>query len=658
MSSTWHRSTASIAARFIVLITLLVAIVVSGDSLQVPPMESADRSIGPATTEAAISVSLSTAVARPGQRIGVQVLAGIFPDRATDVALLGNGISLEVQALSAQGSAYFEVDVPSTGPIIYGAELRDRSNKGLLTRDETAAILNVALNPSVLVLSDQQSAYASSLRQGDWQVLEQRPANFAADTSPLASASMLVLDDVSIADLPAAIWDEIHRSVRQGGLGLLVLGGPNSFALGAYRESRLESLLPVVSEPPNYEPPASVVFLVDVSGSMDQAVAAGNRLQVARQAVTESSSALRAIDHVGLMSFDIAVREHLSLAARTNHSEAIAQSWPMTASGGTRLLPAIENAIDVLEHDPNTHDVLVVLTDGNISQTDLDELALVLRSTTVELIALVVADADDHDADALIRIIEESSGTAIQIDNVLQLPSIMRSELEKNRPAIVFGSSALSVTSPADWMSGNAMPAVAAYALTRPREEATVNIVSGRGDVIMASMNAGAGEVIAVTSGLSSWARDWLQSDGWPEFAANLTRRLATRESPAIDVSVNHDDSGVTTLIIEQSDRQSLKSIRGTLVGPSNSLTMLKFHPVAVGRYSSELQLTESGQYLVTLDDGLTTARHHFQHKQEQTGAILPGLEAAKLSRQVAWERLLACLALLLFLTVLWWERR
>ena len=271
---------------------------------------------------------------------------------------------------------------------------------------------------------------------------------------------------------------------------------------------------------------------------------------------------------------------------------------------------------------------------------------------------MVVADADDDGADALIGIIEEFSGTAIQINNVLELPLIMRSELEKNRPAIVFGSSALRVNSPADWMPDKALPAVTGYALTRPREEALVNIVSSRGDVIMASMNTGAGEVIAVSSGFSDWARDWLQSDGWPEFVANLTRRLATRDSEAFDVKVMHDNTSKTTVIVEHSERRSLKSIRGTLVSPSNKVSRLEFHPIAIGKHASELQLTESGRFLVILNDGTTTVRQYFLRKQVQTEPILPGPGATKSNLQVAWGRLLAGLALLLFLAVLWWERR
>jgi len=663
MRSSLHRSNLAIAARVVVLLLLIGAIshLWERPSAATPGQDAAPKE------GAAISLLASTKAARPGQRIGIVVETNSAPGTEADVVLIANGQPVARNALSQTGLVSFELDVPATGPLILGAELHDRVNGTLIDKVTNAALVNITGPASVLIVADTPSTFGQSLRQGGWPVIEIQANALPGQIGALASTSLLVLDNVAADELAETTWARIEDAVRREAMGLLVLGGPRSFGLGGYRESQLENILPLVSEPPDNEPPASLMFLIDVSGSMDRPAATSNRLQVARQAVVETSRALRPMDHVGLMTYDVAVSERLPLAARAQHANAIEQSWPESASGGTSLAPAMLSAIAVLEQDDNEQKILVVLTDGYVTDDDLEQIAEAFAETDVEVIGMVIEsgrDAPPTDRrDKLTQLIEANNGRALRISDVLQLPTLMRKEVEHRRSAVITGPSQLTLVSHASWLPDVAWPPIDQYLLTRPRNEATVHVVGGasgpdKGDAIVASMNVGAGKVIAVTSGFSSWTKDWLQSDGWPTFAANLTRYLATRDTSHFDVSVRDGEHGESMLVVEMAERQSTHPMTATLVGPSAAISTIELEPYGPGQLVTQLQLDEVGQHMVVLESEFGTTRHRFLSRPGLPNVAVDALAARSANEEWTWERWLTVLALFGFLLMLWWERR
>ncbi len=659
MRSSLSRSNFSIAARVVVLLLLLGVIshLWERPSAATSGSPQRDKPEAAPTRDAAITLKASTETARPGQRIGVVVNAPQFAAETNDALLLANGLPLARKALSPSGLATFEIDVPTTGPLLLGAELRDQINGTLITAVEDAALVNVAATASVLIVADTPSTFGQSLRQGGWPVIELRPSALPNQIDTLAATSLLVLDNVAADDLPSATWTKIENAVRREAMGLLVLGGSHAFGLGGYRESQLEDILPVVSEPPDDEPPASLMFLIDVSGSMDRPAATSNRLQIARQAVIETSRALRPVDHVGLITFDVAARERLPLQARAQHTTAIELSWPEAASGGTSLAPAMLSAIDALEQDDNEQKLLVVLTDGFVADDDLEQIEEALVETDVEVIALVI-ESKSPKRDKLMQLIEANNGRAIQIADVLQLPTLMRNEVEHKRPAVITGPTKLTAASHAAWLPNVDWPPIDQYLLTRPRDEAIVHLVSDRGDAIIASWNVGAGKVVAVTSGFSSWTPNWLRSDSWPAFAANLTRHLATRDSSQFDVSVLDGEDGGAMLVVDLAERQSVDPMVATLVSPSAAVSTVELELYGPGRLVTQLQLEEVGQYMVVLESNSGTSRHRFLSHQNLRNIEVDALAASSANKEWSWERWLIALALFGFLLLLWYERR
>jgi hypothetical protein len=645
----WRRFNFSIAARGAILALLLIA---WGriDQGSEDARSDAEAPTGETST-AMIRITAATASARPGQHVGVLVeypLSG----QAADVVLLADGRPVRRETVPANGRIGLPFLTPASGPVILGAELRDSASDELIAKHEDAILLNVLERLSILVIANRPSAFAQSLRQGGWPVSELRSGDIGDRRELFASRSLLILDDVAADDLSADTWATIDDAVRRQAMGLLVLGGPRSFGPGGYRGSMLEGLLPLVSEPPESEPPASVMFLIDVSGSMGRPGAVGDRLQIAQQAVIETARTLRPVDHVGLMSFSVDTVEHLPLTARSDHSVAVTEAWPGVPGGGTQLAAAISAALDRLMNDAIDEKILIVLTDGRIADDELATLARSLPTASAKILALLI-DAEPGQDD-LARLVDSSGGQAVAVGNLLRLPSLMRSQLEEIRPAFVPGPIGARTVDSVSWLPFAAWPPVGGYLLTRPKSHAVVHLESVKGDPLIASASAGAGAVVAVTSGFSGWAREWLRSGDWPALAGALTRRLATRDVSPFELAIDLDRQLLTIAVHAD---QSANLPVASLTTPPGVTVPVELDRHAPGQLAGHLPLDTGGTYLAVAGTASESMRRRFiYHPPDATG---PSTDIdASTDARVLPRMLWLAIALAAFLGVLWWERR
>ena len=557
-------------------------------------------------------------LARAGQ--GISVVVEVRISGPADVVLLGNDRPLAQSQALQSGPVYFQVQVPTGGPLVIGAEISNAGTPETIARMERAALVNVATAPAILVAANSTSLFAESLRRGGWSVTELSSRELGGRIDTLPAFAGLVLDNISVNDLPAAAWSGIASAVRRDGMGLLVLGGPDAFGLGGYRGSQLESLLPVISEPPDDESPASLVFLIDVSGSMDRAGATGRRLPIAQQAVIAAATSLRPADRVGLITFDVEASVLLAAASRTDHVASIAQVWPDRASGGTRLLPALRLAVDELQRQDSEQKLLVLLTDGFLAGEDVGQIGAVLRGTDIELIGLVIDDGNQPGLGVLSAVAESGRSRIVRIDDVLRLPTLMRSELEASRPAVVTGRTVPVAKLPSTLFQGEiAWPAVSAYSLTRARPEARVHLNSSRGDALVASGHADAGRVVAMTSGFSGWTERWLQWPQWPEIAASLTNFIAARSAGDLAISVRQSPGMRARLTIDLADRDfPAANPPATVSGPAGTVNALELRRHSPGQFAADLRLDAFGQYAVTVADRGANSRYRFVHHPQQ----------------------------------------
>jgi hypothetical protein len=546
--------------------------------------------------------------------------------RVTATARHASGALLASSAAADQrGVATLALESGRGGPLLVSLSLEDAASGEVLDLRRDAVAIDVVEPARLLYLQGSPGPLAGSLLAGGW-TLESAPARRAdAFRDRLGGYEGVVLDDVAYDDANPGFWRALADEVTGRGLGLLVLGGERSFARGGYRESVLESVLPVLSEPAALDQPASVVFAVDKSGSMGEGSGGVNRLSLAQRAVLETAQTLAAGDSAGVVVFDVEPRLLLPLAPAAEARRALAGSWPVQARGGTSLAPAIELAAGQLEAASGGRRILVVVTDGFVDDAPLDALRRRLADARIEVVALAIGP--DADATALARLTSPDAGVVLRVDEAAELPRAMSAGLERRRARIERGGIAVEPLEGLPFLAGRDVrwPAVAAHAVTRLRPEASAWLQSGKSDPVIAAWQAGAGRVVAVTSGLGTWTPQWLAWDAWPDLAGGLAAWVsgdAGANGPSISVSDRPEGLAVDADLQRDGRWASDSNIALSIVTPSGRSRSVELHPFAPGRLRVTVPETEPGIYTLVASGpgGVQRALHLRSSRVEQEG--------------------------------------
>jgi hypothetical protein len=521
--------------------------------------------------------------------------------------------------------ATLELEPEVGGPLRVSLSLEDTGSGAALEQRRDAAAVDVVETARLLYLQGSPGPLAPSLIGGGW-ALEAAPSRRAdAYRERLGGYEVVVLDDVAIEDASAGFWRALADEVTRRGLGLLVLGGERSFARGGYRDSALEALLPVLSEPAAHDQPASIVFAVDKSGSMGEGSGGVDRLSLAERAVLETARTLAARDSAGLVAFDVEPRVLLPIAPANEATAMLAGDWPVQARGGTRLAPAIELAAEQLEAVANGRRMLVLVTDGFVDDAPLEDLRRRLEAARIEVVALAIGP--DADASALARLVGPGQGVVLRVGEAAELPRAMSAGLERRRARIERGEIAVEPREALPLLAGPAVrwPDVAAYAVTRLRPEASMWLQSGRGDPVVAGWQAGAGRVVAVTSGLGGWTPRWIAWNAWPDLAGGLADWVSGSPGAGrVSLHVSDAPEGLAVEVDIQSDGRWAAAPQAALavVTPGGRSREFALRPVAPGRLGATVPEVGPGAYTLVVSGpaGMQRALHLRDDRAEQDG--------------------------------------
>ena len=153
--------------------------------------------------------------------------------------------------------------------------------------DTGAAYTVIAGEPSVLIAEGQNGAGAAlgeMLKAAGMQV-HTVPVSMLPDQA----ADLMAYHAVALVNADADRMTEeqtaaLETAAKELGVGVAVFGGDSSYALGGYRGSRLEEMLPVTIAVRNRMelPTTALVLVIDKSGSMTEGSYGVTRLQLAR----------------------------------------------------------------------------------------------------------------------------------------------------------------------------------------------------------------------------------------------------------------------------------------------------------------------------------------------------------------------------------------
>ena len=100
--------------------------------------------------------------------------------------------------------------------------------------------------------------------------------------------------------------EALHAAVRDLGMGLVMVGGDQSFGPGGYFKTPVEKALPVNMDLRGKAeiPSLGLVLVIDKSSSMSGMAGGYTKMDLAREAAVQATEVLGPLDRIGVVAFD------------------------------------------------------------------------------------------------------------------------------------------------------------------------------------------------------------------------------------------------------------------------------------------------------------------------------------------------------------------
>lgn len=505
-----------------------------------------------------------------------------------------------------------------------------------LQNNEASAFTYVSGPPRVLIVegsAGEADNLAQALRAAEMSVALVPPAEMPVTPADLAAWDAVALVNVPATALPGGAMQALPVYVRELGKGLLMVGGENTLGAGGYLRSELEKALPVDMDVQSKERTANLalVLSVDKSGSMGRchcdnpdlnqsytrAEVGQPKVDIAKEAIMRSASALSAQDYLGVVAFDTQSHWALEMSPLVDALTLEGEIGAIVADGQTNMESGLMAAYDALKDAPASRRHIILMTDGWVRGGDMTGLVRQMRD---QGITLSVVAAGEGSALYLEALAEAGGGRYYPATDMLNVPDIFLKETVKSAGQYVIEEPFYPL--PAGFASPilkgvdeTSLPALLGYNGTTAKNTARVDLLTPRGDPLLASWQYGLGRAAVWTSDLKGqWAADWVGWESFPRFTAQLIGWVLPQPQTAgLNASVSLEDEGARITLEAQTEAGAAYNgleVIARVVGPGLETREVPLSQVGAGRYAAVAKLDQPGSYLMTISarDGIVPA--------------------------------------------------
>ncbi|HEX7172916.1 MAG TPA: VWA domain-containing protein [Candidatus Limnocylindria bacterium] len=575
--------------------------------------------------------------ARVGETIDLTVRVRSTITTAATLRLLADGRTVATDQLDLEPgitTVPFTLTADEPGFHVFRAVIEPEDDRFAENNAADAYVL-VTGEPQVLVATDDAARAAdlvSSLGEGSLDVTVVASSGVPSSLTTLAGYDTIVLDNVEADALGAATMAALQVYVRDLGKGLVMLGGRDSFGAGGYLDTPLEEALPVYMTVRDRErsPDVAMVAVVDRSGSMadchctgdsrDTANPSGTRgfekVDIAKEAILRAAEALAPTDQLGVVTFN----ENAHWAVRTAPIDfgALGAGLGFGADGNTNIFAGLKAAYDDLLNNPASLRHIILITDGWSTSGAYDALLADMREAGITLSTIGTGGGS---AQVLRRLAEQSGGRYYDAADATTIPDIFLRETIRTAGEQIVEETFQPIPSASseilEGLEPGRLPQLLGYNATTAKGSATVALLTGREDPLLAQWQYGLGRAVAWTSDArQQWATPWIGTAEFGTLTAQLVSwTLPPQDAEGIEVRFSPGDAGqldveVTSLDDEAGPRNFYRTVI-RLVSPDLEPSQTVLEQVGPGRYAGTVRADEPGAYLVrvaqTLEDASGT---------------------------------------------------
>ncbi len=492
----------------------------------------------------------------------------------------------------------------------YSAQIEVRGDN-VPQNNRATAFVNVKGDPRILLVSAdpaQDATLAAALRSANVELRVVGVDKFPESLAEMQSYDSIFLSNIAAGDLGDRLMKLLESAVRDFGVGLVCVGGDQTYMAGAYKGTPLEATLPVNMELDSKKvlPPGAVVLVM-------HGMEFGNGNQVARDCAQGVLAALGPQDELGVIMWDGTERWVFELQKVGNKAEATRAVAGMNQGDLGDFNGVMGRAYEALKKSNASLKHMIIFSDGDPFPPRQELMNDIVAAKITASSVLISGHAGPQ---TMQFIADAGRGRFHNVVSPNDLPQIFIKETmvilksaiyeEPFRPKLVASTELVR------GIGGDEYPSLHGYVSTQPKARAEVPLHTHKGDPLLAHWQYGLGRAVAFTSDAKpKWARMWMEWDKYRQFwvqTAQWSLRRVENADFATEVNIDKGEGVISVEALDpDGNYKNFLNLQTVVVSPRGDRQMVRLEQTGPGRYEARFPTKEIGGYslnLMELRDG------------------------------------------------------
>ncbi|WP_432402886.1 VWA domain-containing protein [Wukongibacter sp. M2B1] len=498
----------------------------------------------------------------------------------------------------------FNIPLKERESIEFKGEISFEGDKNL-RNNKLSKTIEFNDSPRVLILGEgEDTEVIKSLTESiGLKVMTYSPEEVPHDINFISKFQGIFLVNVPHDKLDPDFELNLSKAVKELGTGLMVIGGEESFAMGEYKDTLLEEMLPVSCHMKGKKKKSNVglILAIDCSGSMDEESNGIKKIDMAKEAAIRSLEILEDEDYLGVLGFSDTLEWIVPFERVIDKDSIKHKIGRLSSKGGTLILPSVAKSVEKLEGAPVKIKHIILLSDGQGEKSGYDEQIKKMEDNKITLSS--VAMGSDADVDMLKELSDNTNGRSYMVKGFENIPKIFVKETYLATKKYINNEEFDPLQVDAfDYFPSTYLPPLKGYMGTGIKENASLILKTHLDDPLLATWRYGLGKVLVWTSDLNGrWSTHWIKWDGfYSQWSGLINWYISNEFEGRMKVELMKDGGEVKVLgaVKSQKKKEEMEIVFESPEGLKKYISMEQISP---GKYSGKFYLNKAGNYLVNI---------------------------------------------------------
>jgi len=500
----------------------------------------------------------------------------------------------------------FPQTLPDAGFYSYDVQV-DAPGDPLPQNNRASSFATVRGEPTILVVAadpEQDRQLAAALQSARLQIRLVGLQDFPGTLAEMQSYDAIFISNLSAGDLGNDRQKLLESAVRDFGVGLVCVGGDQTYAAGGYRGTPLESTLPVNMELDSKKvlPSGAVVLVM-------HGMEFNNGNQVARECAQGVLAALGPTDEMGIVLWDGTERWVFPLQ-KVGDKKALAREIAGMNQGDLGSFQGVlEQAHEALKKSTSNLKHIIVFSDGDPA-APTPQLMKAIVSDRITVSSVMISG--HVGPDTMIWIAEQGKGQFYKVDSPNDLPQIFIKETAVILKSAIyedpFTPQLRAASEVVRGIGAKEYPKLLGYVATTPKPRAETPLWTDKGDPLLAHWQYGLGRAVAFTSDAKPrWGKIWMNWDKYRQFWSQIgqwsLRRLENADFTT-EVSVEKGEGVINVEALdEKGNFRNFLNLQAIVANPKGERQTVRLEQTGPGHYEARFPTKDVGLYMLNLTD-------------------------------------------------------